>query len=100
MKSEYDLLRMLTLDQTLEHQQERHHLSRRARRDQKSPPRKRTEPSSEYLKAKQQILLAKATLQELSQDLRPAIPKSSRRKRKLPTSNSNWKFTNGKASSN
>src|ERR1035437_3280833 len=97
-KSEYELLQMLTLDQTLTRQRERGEVLPVANAlplDPSSPARQDgngTSPSAgdstdqsaaaggertdtDYLKAKQQLLLLKAELQELGQYLKPKHPK-------------------------
>jgi polysaccharide biosynthesis transport protein len=98
-KSEYELLQMLTLDQNLTRQRETGEalpVANTLPLDQSSPARQdgngtspsagdRTDQSSasgggertdtDYLKAKQQLLLLKAELQELGQYLKPKHPK-------------------------
>ena len=97
-KSEYELLQMLTLDQNLTRQRERGEVlpvantlpleqtsaSRQDGNGTSPPAADPTDPSSatggertdtDYLKAKQQLLLLKAELQELGQYLKPKHPK-------------------------
>jgi polysaccharide biosynthesis transport protein len=78
MKSDYDLLSAMTLDQSLEMQKEREAAASAASTDNQpttAPTTTTTLPSAEYLKAKQQILIAQAELEEMSQYLRPKHPK-------------------------
>jgi capsular exopolysaccharide synthesis family protein len=81
MKTEYDLLKMLTVDQDLERQVATVGASPAGNdpADNSAPPA--TVPNSadtlagDYLKARQELLLAKADLQDLEQYLRPKHPK-------------------------
>jgi len=76
LKSEYELLQLLTLDQSLERQQgagETLHLGNAVTSTASPPGGERSDP--DYLKAKQQLLLLKAEQEELSQYLRPKHPK-------------------------
>jgi len=76
LKSEYELLQLLTLDQSLQRQQgsgETLHLANDAIARASTTGGERTDP--DYLKAKQQVLLLKAEQEELGQYLRPKHPK-------------------------
>ncbi len=76
LKSEYSLLQTLTVDQTLESQQQEAALPHIASdpTDQSSTA-SGERLNSDYLTARQQILLLKAELEDLSHDLRPKHPK-------------------------
>lgn len=77
-KSDYALLKDLTLDQALEHQQEKTTAApgpEEASNPPKPTPAAASEPSAEYLKAKQDILLKRADLAELSHFLKDKHPK-------------------------
>lgn len=76
LKSEYELLQLLTLDQSLERQKGSAETSPLANDDTAktfAATGERTDP--EYLKAKQQLLLLKAEQEELGKYLRPKHPK-------------------------
>jgi len=79
MKSEYDLLTTLTLDQNLELQKEKTAATpvpANAASDKKTPVTTTgTEPSADYMKAKQEIMEKKASQKELGRYLRPRHPK-------------------------
>src|ERR1043165_24156 len=101
-KSDYALLKDLTLDQALEHQQEKTTAApgpEEASNPPKPTPAAASEPSAEYLKAKQDILLKSADLAELSIFLRTNTPRSSPPGRKSPGSNAYSKSTPPKAMS-
>ncbi len=74
LKTEFQLLTLLNLDQNLERQQKKDALPVAA--DDKSPENAPVNfLNTDYLKAKQEILLKKAELQEWSEDLKPKHPK-------------------------
>ena len=81
MKSEYDLLTTLTLDQNLELLKEKTAASTipapTTLSDSKKTPvtTTGTEPSSDYMKCKQEIMEKKASQKELGRYLRPKHPK-------------------------
>ena len=76
LKSEYDLLESLTLDQNLDRQQQLSGaLAAAPDATDKSNPSGADRQDSDYLKAKQQILLLRADQQDLGQFLRPKHPK-------------------------
>ncbi len=76
LKSEYDLLETLTLDQNLDRQQQLSGaLAAGPDPADKSNSGNGERQDSEYLKAKQQILLLRADQQDLGQYLRPKHPK-------------------------
>jgi succinoglycan biosynthesis transport protein ExoP len=79
MKSEYDLLTTLTLDQNLELQKEKIAATpalASVASDKKTPVTTTgTEPSADYMKAKQEIMEKKASQKELGRYLRPRHPK-------------------------
>jgi succinoglycan biosynthesis transport protein ExoP len=76
LKSEYDLLRTLTLDQNLDRQQQVSGALPAANDPLDRPNQGGSERmDADYLKAKQQILLLKAEQQDLGQFLRPKHPK-------------------------
>ncbi len=76
-KSEYELLRTLTLDQNVERRQELTPPAPTASNDQTNAPpaTSATQREKEYLQAKQQILLMKAELEDLGKYLKPKHPK-------------------------
>ena len=76
LKSEVDLLESLTLDQNLDRQQQLSGaLAAAPDATDKSNPGGGERQDSDYLKAKQQILLLRADQQDLGQYLRPKHPK-------------------------
>jgi capsular exopolysaccharide synthesis family protein len=76
MRSEHELLEMLTLDQSLNRQQELGETLPIATDSTDTPSAAGGERTdSDYLKAKQQLLLMKAEQEELSHYLRPKHPK-------------------------
>jgi capsular exopolysaccharide synthesis family protein len=76
MRSEHELLQMLTLDQSLNRQQDLGATSPSANDSTDKPPGTGGDlMDSDYLKAKQQLLLMKAEQEELSHYLRPKHPK-------------------------
>jgi len=76
LKSEHALLQTLTLDQNLERQQQATALLPASGDSADQPPVAGAErPDSDYLKAKQQILLLKAEREDWAQNLRPEHPK-------------------------
>ncbi len=75
-KSEYELLRTLTLDQNVERRQELTTPAPTANDQTNAPPAtSATQREKEYLQAKQQILLMKAELEDLGKYLKPKHPK-------------------------
>ena len=74
LKSEYELLRVLTLDQNLQRQQLAD-VAPMSKGLEGSNSSSSDNSDSDYLKAKQQILLLKAEQQDLGQYLRPKHPK-------------------------
>jgi len=80
MKSDYDLLSAMTLDQSLEVQKQREAGGTTTPSSANDPQSANNAaanslPSAEYLKARQQILIAKAELEDMRQYLRPKHPK-------------------------
>jgi succinoglycan biosynthesis transport protein ExoP len=77
LKSEHELLQLLTLDQNLERRQQAGDLLPLAPADsaEKVSNNAGDRGDTEYFKAKQQLLLLKAEQKELAQDLRPKHPK-------------------------
>jgi Mrp family chromosome partitioning ATPase/capsular polysaccharide biosynthesis protein len=77
LKSEFGLLQLLDLDQTLERQQETGVacLVPRAGIDGSVRPEAAALADGDYLRARQQVLVLKAEREELSHDLRPAHPR-------------------------
>jgi len=76
MKTEYDLLNLLDLDQNLDRAQNKMEgLSSGETTEEKGMPFSDVGPESDYLKAKQQVQLLKAERDTLAKDLRPKHPK-------------------------
>jgi polysaccharide biosynthesis transport protein len=77
LKTEYDLLNLLNLDQNLDRVQSQSEASSdvQSGSDDKGLPFPDVGPEADYLKAKQQVQLLKAEREELSKDLRPKHPK-------------------------
>ncbi len=75
LKSEHDLLQVLTLDQNLERQQAGAAIPTAAAGPEAAPQNTGGQLDNEYLSAKQQILLLKADQQDLAQYLKPKHPK-------------------------
>jgi succinoglycan biosynthesis transport protein ExoP len=77
LKTEYDLLNLLNLDQNLDRAQSKSEASSDSQSgdDNKGLPFSDVGPEADYLKAKQQVQLLKAERDELSKDLRPKHPK-------------------------
>jgi capsular exopolysaccharide synthesis family protein len=73
--SEYELLRSLTLDQNLERKQTSSDVAADTDSEKPHAAGPRENVDSDYLKAKQQILLMKAEQQDMAQYLRPKHPK-------------------------
>src|ERR1700688_584443 len=76
LKTEYDLLNLLDLDQNLDREQNKSevNLSGQSTEDQ-GMPFSGVGPAGEYLKAKQAVQLLKAERDTLAKDLRPKHPK-------------------------
>lgn len=75
LKSEFELLQTLTLDQNLERQQQLSGALPSTDPNDRNNPGSGDRVDADYLKAKQQILLLKADQQDLGQFLRPKHPK-------------------------
>ncbi|HEY5036751.1 MAG TPA: polysaccharide biosynthesis tyrosine autokinase [Chthoniobacterales bacterium] len=76
LKTEYDLLNLLDLDQNLDRQQAAAKLTRGSSpAPNDAMPFADVGPEGDYLKAKQAVELLKAQREELSKDLRPKHPK-------------------------
>src|SRR5438132_4802382 len=77
LKTEYDLLNLLDLDQNLDRAQNKMDSAGGANpgSDNQGLPFSDVGPEGDYLKAKQQVQLLKAERDTLSQDLRPKHPK-------------------------
>ena len=76
LKSEHELLQMLTLDQNLDRHQASDPAALAANDAPNGPPRGASDlTDSEYFKAKQELLLQKADQAELGRYLRPKHPK-------------------------
>ena len=76
MKTEYDLLNLLDLDQNLDRAQNKMDgLSSGETTEEKGMPFSDVGPEADYLKAKQQVQLLKAERDTLAKDLRPKHPK-------------------------
>ncbi len=75
LKTEYDLLNLLDLDQNLDRAQSKTDTSTGQGSDNQGLPFSDVGPEADYLKAKQQIQLLKAERETLAKDLRPHHPK-------------------------
>ena len=75
LKTEYDLLNLLDLDQNLDRAQSKTDTSTGQGSDNQGLPFSDVGPEGDYLKAKQQIQLLKAERETLAKDLRPNHPK-------------------------
>jgi len=80
LKTEYDLLNLLDLDQNLDRAQSRTESTTSSSTNAETPEEKGMPfadvgPEADYLKAKQQVQLLKAERDTLSKDLRPKHPK-------------------------
>ena len=76
LKTEYDLLNLLDLDQNLDRAQNKSEASPSAQTpDNQGLPFSDVGPEADYLKAKQQVQLLKAERETLAKDLRPKHPK-------------------------
>src|ERR1700737_3643663 len=75
LKTEYDLLNLLDLDQNLDRAQSRTETASGQGSDNQGLPFSDVGPEADYLKAKQQIQLLKAERETLAKDLRPNHPK-------------------------
>jgi len=76
LKTEYDLLNLLDLDQNLDRAQTKSDsASSDQANDEKGMPFSDVGPEADYLKAKQAVQLLKAERETLSKDLRPKHPK-------------------------
>jgi succinoglycan biosynthesis transport protein ExoP len=76
LKTEYDLLNLLDLDQNLDRAQNKSDGSANAgSTDNQGLPFSDVGPEGDYLKAKQQVQLLKAERDTLAKDLRPSHPK-------------------------
>src|SRR5437763_11777282 len=75
LKTEYDLLNLLDLDQNLVRAQSKTNTSTGQGSDNQGLPFSDVGPEADYLKAKQQIQLLKAEREILAKDLRPNHPK-------------------------
>jgi capsular exopolysaccharide synthesis family protein len=75
LKTEYDLLNLLDLDQNLDRAQIKTDTATGQGSDNQGLPFSDVGPEADYLKAKQQIQLLKAERETLAKDLRPNHPK-------------------------
>src|SRR6202162_3378791 len=75
LKTEYDLLNLLDLDQNLDRAQNKTETASGQGSDNQGMPFSDVGPEGDYLKAKQQIQLLKAERETLAKDLRPNHPK-------------------------
>src|SRR2546430_388839 len=75
LKTEYDLLNLLDLDQNLDRAQAKTDTATGQGSDNQGLPFSDVGPEADYLKAKQQIQLLKAERETLAKDLRPNHPK-------------------------
>jgi polysaccharide biosynthesis transport protein len=78
LKTEYDLLNLLDLDQNLDRAQSKMDAAQNTQgpsADNQGLPFSDVGPEADYLKAKQQVQLLKAERETLSRDLRPNHPK-------------------------
>src|SRR5256886_4322260 len=75
LKTEYDLLNLLDLDQNLDRAQSKNETSASQGADNQGLPFADVGPEADYLKAKQQVQLLKAERETLAKDLRPNHPK-------------------------
>jgi len=75
LKTEYDLLNLLDLDQNLDRAQNKSEAVGSQGSDNQGLPFSDVGPEADYLKAKQQIQLLKAERETLARDLRPNHPK-------------------------
>jgi capsular exopolysaccharide synthesis family protein len=75
LKTEYDLLNLLDLDQNLDRAQSKADAASGQGSDNQGMPFSDVGPEGDYLKAKQQIQLLKAERETLAKDLRPNHPK-------------------------
>ena len=75
LKTEYDLLNLLDLDQNLDRAQNKTEAASGQGSDNQGMPFSDVGPEGDYLKAKQQIQLLKAERETLAKDLRPSHPK-------------------------
>jgi len=75
LKTEYDLLNLLDLDQNLDRAQNKTEAASGQSSDSQGMPFSDVGPEGDYLKAKQQIQLLKAEREILAKDLRPNHPK-------------------------
>src|SRR5256885_749978 len=75
LKTEYDLLNLLDLDQNLDRAQNKTETGTNQGSDNQGLPFSDVGPEADYLKAKQQIQLLKAERETLAKDLRPNHPK-------------------------
>jgi polysaccharide biosynthesis transport protein len=75
LKTEYDLLNLLDLDQNLDRAQIKTDTGTNQGSDNQGLPFSDVGPEADYLKAKQQIQLLKAERETLAKDLRPNHPK-------------------------
>ena len=75
LKTEYDLLNLLDLDQNLDRAQNKTEAASGQGSDNQGMPFSDIGPEGDYLKAKQQIQLLKAERETLAKDLRPNHPK-------------------------
>ena len=75
LKTEYDLLNLLDLDQNLDRAQAKIDTATGQSADNQGLPFSDVGPEADYLKAKQQVQLLKAERDTLAKDLRPHHPK-------------------------
>lgn len=78
LKTEYDLLNLLDLDQNLDRAQNKMDAAQNTQgpsSDNQGLPFSDVGPEADYLKAKQQVQLLKAERETLAKDLRPSHPK-------------------------
>jgi capsular exopolysaccharide synthesis family protein len=75
LKTEYDLLNLLDLDQNLDRAQSKMDSAGGPGNDNQGLPFSDVGPEADYLKAKQQVQLLKAERETLAKDLRPNHPK-------------------------
>src|SRR4051794_7932086 len=75
LKTEYDLLNLLDLDQNLDRAQAKPESATAEPAEDKGMPFSDVGPEADYLRAKQQVQLLKAQRDTLARDLRPKHPK-------------------------
>ena len=98
LKTEYDLLNLLDLDQNLDRVQNKAEASPTAgeTNDEQGMPFSGVGPEGDYLKAKQQVQLLKAQRDTLAKDLRPKASQNSQAERRdLTTGTADWALSSG-----